>query len=69
VSTNTAASGVVNAAGLVIQGLSNDTPASVGGIVSLYVTAGVTYKIINLSVVGSSGGGDATYTVYYYGIE
>jgi hypothetical protein len=66
---NTLTSSVLNAGVLTIQGLSNDTPFSVGGIVSLYVTAGATYKDINLTVVGSSGGGDATYTVYYYGIE
>jgi hypothetical protein len=69
VSTNTLTSSVVNANALVIQGLSNDTPASVGGIVSLYITPGGTYNVINLSVIGSSGGGDTTYTVYYYGIE
>jgi hypothetical protein len=54
---------------LILRGLSNDTPASVGGIVGFSVSSGTTYNTVNLSVRGSAAGGNATYTVYYYGLN
>jgi hypothetical protein len=39
------------------------------GIVALSVSAGATYNTVNLTVLGSGAGTNATYTVYYYGIN
>jgi hypothetical protein len=54
---------------LILRGLSNDTPASVGGIVALSVSPGTTYNTVTLSVRGSAAGGNSTYTVFYYGLN
>jgi hypothetical protein len=67
VGSNTAASSVLLANTILIQGFAAAIPADVVGLTDLFVTSGATYWDLNIGVAFQPGITTATYTIYYYG--
>jgi hypothetical protein len=67
VASNSAASSVLLADAILIQGFTASAPGDVVGLTDLFVTSGTTYWNLNIGVAFAAGIDAATYTIYYYG--